>query len=102
MTGSMRDVVFSVDRTSGAVRLWVDGALAHSSTLPTIGGAFASNRSIGFLGNDRPTADVEVLEVWKAYTADGDTAALGPPYKRIAAAAGGGIVETPTSPVWRK
>ncbi|MBL9058827.1 MAG: hypothetical protein JNK88_02230, partial [Mangrovicoccus sp.] len=54
------------------------------------------------LAADRPTADVEVLEVWKAFTADGNTAALRAPHKRIAAAAGGGVVETPASPVWRK
>ena len=47
-----------------------------------------------------PDGSVELLEVWHAYTATGDTAALGTPRKRITAAPAGLPVETPATPAW--
>ena len=98
----LREIVMTVNLPAQVLSVYVDGSLTDSVALAAGTGQFATGRSIGFFGSSAlPNAVVEVMEVWKAYTPDGNTAALGTPHKRIVATASG-AVETPTLPVWRK
>lgn len=98
----LREIVMTVNLPAQVLSLYVDGSLTDSVALAAGTGQFATGRSIGFFGSGTlPDAQVEVLETWKAYTPDGNTAPLGTPFKRIAATAGG-PVETPTLPKWLK
>lgn len=97
----LADIVISIDLPGRVARMWVDGVQIDNVALPANSGRFNTSRFLEFLGDGSiPTAQVELLEVWHAYTATGDTAALGTPRKRITAAPAGLPVETPATPAW--
>ena len=102
-TGNVVDIVVTMNLGAQVFRVFVDGVLTDDKALNAGTGQFASGRNIVFFTSaGRPNADVEILEVWKAYAADGNTAALGTPYKRITGTTAGGPVEAPSLPAWRK
>ena len=102
--GQLFNLVVSINLGGNIAKMFIDGTQVASVTLGANTGAFASSRFIEFLTQTPfANAEVEVFEQWNAYTATGDTAALGTPRKRIDAVLSGSVHvprETPSSPVW--
>lgn len=96
-------VSFSLVTGNRVVKLFLDGAEVWSSALTGTAQNWSTNRYISVFqisSSDVPDGETEIVEIWKAYSSDGDTSALGAPHKRIEAGTGGTIVETPSSPAW--
>jgi hypothetical protein len=88
--GQMVTVTASVDLAAGVADFYV-GAAHQRIPLQAGTGLFQSDVRLSFFNNDIDTNDiltaaVAYARVWKAYTPDGTTAALGTPYEEITAA----------------
>ncbi|TDL86387.1 hypothetical protein E2L05_13230 [Meridianimarinicoccus aquatilis] len=95
------DVVLALDLAGRRLRLFIDGVMTDDIQISaSASGTLASNRSLNFFGSDSFGGAVGMLEVWKGYAPDGDTAALGAPYRRIAPDGAGGFVQTPGTSIW--
>ena len=110
-----KDLVFAVvmptATAAGSLKVWDGLTLTCNISLPAAAGylgELTSNRSLVLFGDGTsaptrcPPADVELLQWWKGTAAtSSDVSALGVPTKAIAGAAGGTVVESPTTPAWR-
>jgi len=79
----MQTLVVSVSLSAQKVLIFLDGVKTGEWDLAANTGMFPSNQPIRLLNVGNPDADIERLAVWKGYAADGDTTALGVPYKDI-------------------
>ena len=110
-----KDLVFAVvmptASTAGSLKVWDGVSLTDDIPLPAASGylgELSSIRNLILLGDGLstptrcPPADVETVQWWKGVAAtSSDISALGNPTKAITGAAGGTIVESPTTPAWR-
>jgi hypothetical protein len=87
------DIVLTIDLPGLACDVWIDGVQTLNHTVAANTGSFETARRLGLLAYDDGsgvppnTAQVQGtfsrLDIWKAYTATGDTSGLGAPFKTI-------------------